>query len=228
MPTGFFDDFVCPHCKKLTSFSMDTTVDVDSFMRSLGGAGSVRVSLSAIRYRCQNPKCLRPLLVLARNTEPTVLLYPPAPGSRTLDSAAPLAVAAAYSEASQCQVIGAMRAAGAMYRKALELLCDEQGIPRTGNNAIGKTYSRLVNRVPDLQAKGLATDLVDNLHEVRLVGNDSVHEGIAFSPAELDDIAGMIEEAVEVLWVQPAQRATMKTAREARRSDSAPPAAPTG
>lgn len=110
-----------------------------------------------------------------------------------------------------------MRAAGAMYRMALELICDEKGIPRTGNNTDGKAYSRLVHRVGDLEAHGLPADLATDLHEVRLVGNDSVHEGIAFSVDELNDIAGMVEEAVQILWVQPALRVAMKAAREARR-----------
>lgn len=165
------------------------------------------------------------------DASPQLQLYPTTGAGRTLDSEAPPGIANAFAEASQCQSIGAMRAAGAMYRMALELICDEKGIPRNGKNASGGSYFSLANRVPDLAANGLPQDLVDNMHEVRLVGNDSVHEGIAFSVAELDDIAGMIEEAVQVLWVQPAQRAAMKAARDARRNGAAPasttPAAPT-
>lgn len=227
----FFDDFLCPYCRRLTSFDLEGTLPIEAVRETVGTTTYGGMRYDAARYACQNPRCGRPILVLLRGSEPMKLLHPPTPGARTLDPNAPVNIGEAYAEASQCQVIGAMRAAGAMYRMALELICDEKGIPRNGNNAAGKTYSRLVNRVGDLESKGLPHDLTTDLHEVRLVGNDSVHEGIGFSVDELDDIAGMIEEAVEVLWVQPAQRAAMKAARDARRNGAAPasntPAAPT-
>lgn len=217
---GFFDDFVCPHCSKLTSFEAEDAVEADSYQRRIGPNAYTNDVITARRYRCQNPKCRRSVLVMEKNGSGFLLAYPFVPGSRTLDSTVPSSVGDAYAEASQCQAIGAMRAAGAMYRMALELICDEQGVPRAGNNAEGKAYARLVNRVPDLEAKGLPHDLVQNMHEVRLVGNDSIHEGIAFSTDELDDVGSMIEEAAQVLWVQPAQREAMRAAREARRAGS--------
>lgn len=37
-----------------------------------------------------------------------------------------------------------------------------------------------------------------------MLGNDSVHKGLEYAPDEVADIAGLIEEAALVWYVQPA------------------------
>jgi hypothetical protein len=54
----------------------------------------------------------------------------------------------------------------------------------------------------------------DNLHEARLLGNWSLHDGLQFSPEEIDDVAQIIADAVHQLYVQPAERARLCVRRE--------------
>jgi hypothetical protein len=55
------------------------------------------------------------------------------------------------------------------------------------------------------------------MHEARLVGNDSLHDGLVYSPDELADIAELIAAAVKLAFVQPAEKEAMKEARRLRR-----------
>ncbi len=52
---------------------------------------------------------------------------------------------------------------------------------------------------------------------VRLAGNWSLHEGIEFTAEEVADVAQLIEDAVEILYVQPGRREAMRQARAERR-----------
>jgi len=61
-------------------------------------------------------------------------------------------------------------------------------------------------RVDDLASKGIDSEVVKNLHEAPLVGNDSVHDGVSYPAGELADIADLIAEAVQLAFVQPAER----------------------
>ena len=81
----------------------------------------------------------------------------------------------------------------------------------------GAIGSNLYNRITSLAAQGVSQNIVDAFHEARVVGNDAVHDGLAYSAEEIADIAELIDEAVFVLYVQPAQRARMAAARAARR-----------
>jgi hypothetical protein len=125
---------------------------------------------------------------------------------RTLDSAAPNGVRSLYQEASVCENKGALRGAGVLYRAAVEELVKDQG--GTGANLYAK--------IDSLKGK-LADELVEDFHEARLLGNDSIHAGISYSPEEVADVAGLIEEAVLQLYVHPAQKRAMRVARQARR-----------
>lgn len=53
------------------------------------------------------------------------------------------------------------------------------------------------------------------VHEARTLGNDSIHAGILYSDEEVEDSAKLIEEAVLVLYVQPAHKRAMRDARKA-------------
>ena len=63
----------------------------------------------------------------------------------------------------------------------------------------------------------LEPDLVDGLHDTRLTGNWSVHDGVAFSDDEISDLSELVKDAVEILYVQPAKRKAMAAARITRR-----------
>lgn len=134
------------------------------------------------------------------------LLYPK-PTPRELDNSAPEAVRSAFAEAAVCQAAGATRAAGVMYRAAVEEICKERG-------ASGR---KLYDRIENLGAQGLDQEIVQDFHEARLLGNDSIHDLLTYAADEVDDVADLIEEAVYALYVQPARKADYRQKRAARR-----------
>jgi hypothetical protein len=114
-----------------------------------------------------------------------------------------------FREASQAENVGALRAAGALYRAAVESLVEDQGVE--GND--------LYSRINGLEAKGVDPDLVRDLHEARLLGNWSLHEGLVFAPEEVQDVAQLLTDAVNILYVLPAARESMREARARRRDE---------
>ncbi|MFJ4633421.1 DUF4145 domain-containing protein [Streptomyces sp. NPDC088847] len=148
---------------------------------------------AAIKQRASKPR----LLVLVH----------PRRSAQTLDPAAPQEVRDLFSEGTRCQEAGALRAAAAMYRAAVEELCKERGA--TGRN--------LKEKIADLTKRGVPADVVRDLDEARTLGNWSLHDGLAFSYAEVDDVASLIQEAVFIVYVQPEQRAALRVARQQRR-----------
>jgi Domain of unknown function (DUF4145) len=77
--------------------------------------------------------------------------------------------------------------------------------------------ANLESRIDALEAQGVDADIVRDLHEARLTGNWSLHEGVEFTAEEVADLAQLIEDAVELLYVQPAYRDAMRQARAERR-----------
>ncbi len=126
---------------------------------------------------------------------------------RELPEQAPGAMRSLYREASRAENVGALRGAGALYRAAVEELVASQ-------QAEGRD---LYQRIEGLAARGVDQDIVTDLHEARLLGNWSLHEGVEFSAEEVADVADLIADAVEILYVQPARRDAMREARAARR-----------
>ncbi|WP_166389677.1 DUF4145 domain-containing protein [Nocardioides ochotonae] len=135
----------------------------------------------------------------------------PAESPRTLHKSAPEVVRSLFEEASKCEKSGAFRAAGVMYRATVEELVKEQNA--TGHN--------LYDKIESLKGT-LSTELVEDLHEARMLGNDSIHAGLTYSAEEVEDVAKLIEEAVLVLYVQPEEKRAMREARKARRDAGKP------
>lgn len=133
-------------------------------------------------------------------------LIVPAPAPRALDTSVPETVRDYYEEASTCEAHGALRGAGVLYRGAVEELVKDQGAKGTN----------LYERIESLRSR-LGDEIVDDLHESRIVGNDSIHEGLVYSREEVADIATLIEEATMTLYVHPAQKQKMRDSRAARR-----------
>lgn len=137
-----------------------------------------------------------------------ILVVWPGRTPRDLDPSCPAEVTSLYREASIAENAGALRAAGAMYRATVEELCTAQG-------ANGRD---LQERINDLVKRGVEQGVVDDLHEARLLGNWSLHEGLEFAGEEVADVADLIQEAVLAIYVQPAQRQAMRNARRQRRT----------
>lgn len=137
------------------------------------------------------------------------VMVSPSESPRELHESAPTEVRSLFAEASTCEKAKAFRAAGVMYRATVEELVKEQ--KATGGN--------LYDKIESLKGT-LSDELVEDLHEARMLGNDSIHAGITYSQEEVEDVAKLIEEAVLVLYVQPEQKRAMREARRARRTDA--------
>jgi hypothetical protein len=125
---------------------------------------------------------------------------------RELEADVPEPIRDRFREGSACEGAGAYRGAAAMYRAAVEELCKERGA----------TKKTLYDKIEELRGQ-LDVDLVRDLHEARMLGNDSVHDGLAYSPEEVADVAQLIVEMTQILYVEPAKRAAMRAARQQRR-----------
>ncbi len=132
----------------------------------------------------------------------------PAQEPRPLSPDVPEKVRDLFHEAGRAEAVEAFRLAGVGYRSVVEAICKERG-------AEGKSLHAMIG---DLARLNVPQPVIDGFHEARMLGNDSVHEGLEYAPDEVADVAGLIEEAVLVLYVQPAERQRMAAARLARRT----------
>lgn len=126
---------------------------------------------------------------------------------RELPAEAPQAMRSLYAEASVAEGAGARRGAAALYRAAVEELTRDQGA----------TQGNLEDRI-DALGKELDADLIQDLHEARILGNWSLHQGLAFSAEEVADVAELISQAVDQIYVEPRRREVMREKRAARRA----------
>ncbi|WP_328982799.1 DUF4145 domain-containing protein [Streptomyces mirabilis] len=132
----------------------------------------------------------------------------PEPVPRKVGPEVPARIRDLFDEAARTESAGAMRLAGAGYRAVVEEICKDRG-------ASGRT---LYDKITDLESRGLPSDVTQALHEARMVGNDSLHDGLEYASDELVDIAELVTEVTVILYVQPAQRARLAAARQARRA----------
>jgi hypothetical protein len=131
----------------------------------------------------------------------------PTPSPRSAPEFTPDEVGSFYAEASVAEAAGALRAAGVLYRATAEAIVKEKGCS-------GKDLYAQIN---DLSRFDVPDDLIDDLHEARILGNDSIHDGIRFSIAEVDDVAALLHEAMEDIYTIPGRHASNRESREARR-----------
>ena len=73
----------------------------------------------------------------------------------------------------------------------------------------------LYKKIDSLQGK-LEAEVIEDLHQSRIVGNESIHYGLTFSADEVGDIAELIYEACHVLYAIPAERQAFRDRRKAR------------
>lgn len=208
---------VCPNCGLASSFEHKQSIfsawpkhDPNAFD---GSQPSVSVKVLRCRY------CSRSAVVLDRRDPsrgdeegggPKIVsrrLICPEQKPRSLPESVPDEVRDLYEEASTCEQAGALRGAGVLYRAAAEALVKDR-------QAEGRD---LYARIEDLKNRGASDELVDDLHEARLLGNFSIHDGVTFAPEEIADVADLLAEACVVLYVQPAERAAMRAARKVKR-----------
>jgi hypothetical protein len=131
----------------------------------------------------------------------------PKPAPRELPESVLEPIRGLFREASLAANVGARRAAAGAYRAAAEAIVSDK--KATGGD--------LKARINALRKMGVDADLVDSLHEARLLGNWSLHEGVDFSDEEVEDVAELIADACHELYEEPARREEMRAAREAKR-----------
>lgn len=131
----------------------------------------------------------------------------PKPIPRELPESVPEPIRGLFGEGSLAANAGARRAAAGAYRAAVEAILNNKGIEG----------SKLEPRIDALGSLGVDADIVRDLHEARLLGNWSLHQGVDFSDEEVDDVAELIAEACFELYEEPARREAMRAARKAKR-----------
>lgn len=209
----------CPHCAMNTSMQIVERQNLQDLTQTFESGKKRKLTLFTVKLTCDycSGNCLflwevvNPAKIDSNSryeTTELIQVYPePEPQPRRMSSDAPPLVREIFREAALAETSGAYRLAGVGYRAVVEQITKEQGA--TGNN--------LHARITSLAAQGVPQNIVDAFHEARVVGNDAVHDGLAYSSEEIADIAELINEAVFVLYVQPTQRARMAAARAARR-----------
>jgi len=222
----------CPHCKR------DTSLEVLANHRIAPEWQARPIGIERITFFPQHDAftllrvfkcmfCAQTTLVRLRWEEGDVLesrsmqrpaveaeIIWPSRAPRELPPEAPAAVGDIFREASVCDAAGALRGAAGLLRACVEEITADQG-------AAGRN---LQDKIDDLGARvpALGTDMIRDLHDARLTGNWSLHDRVTFAADEVADVASLIEEAVDVIYVQPARRAAIAAARTARRQGEAP------
>ncbi|MGY4915964.1 DUF4145 domain-containing protein [Streptomyces sp. 900116325] len=208
----------CPHCLRHTTLTVSHHSKLSGSHRERRIPGIVRFLMTLHCNWCAYESVyLRvvgieetPIAGGIRERYTTIEFEQVWPGRtpRELAPEAPELVREVFAEAALAEAAGAFRLAGIGYRATVEQIVKERG-------AVGKN---LYERITGLKSLGASEEIVEAFHEARFVGNDAAHDALAYSTEEIADIAELINEAVLVLYVQPAQRAKMAAQRAARRT----------
>jgi hypothetical protein len=219
------DTGYCGHCKVHVSFRKLAPIELAPSYHAGPPASTAREVVIKETLICSHCGAATLVLLFFNEFEANVpvdsqqpartLVVYPAPTPRALDPSVPEKIRGLFEEAALCEVHGALRAAAVMYRAAVEEMCAHLGA--AGNN--------LFDRIEALAGLGLDTTVVEDMHEARMLGNDSIHKGLVYAPDEVADVAELIEEALVVLFVQRAQRAAFRERRRERREQARQPSA---
>jgi hypothetical protein len=212
----------CPHCSNRVAMSLRNLRWIHPELKIPGGGQEPGQHVEEQVWSCDFCEMAvvelysvdrlpmgQPNKHLARTEKRTLISRVwPAQEPRPLSQDAPDKVRDLFLEAGRAEAVAAFRLAGVGYRSVVEEICKERG-------AKGKNLHAMIG---DLAQLNVPQSVIDGFHEARMLGNDSVHDGLEYAPDEVADIADLIEEAVLVLYVQPAERQRMAAARLARRT----------
>ncbi|MFF6794372.1 DUF4145 domain-containing protein [Streptomyces filamentosus] len=220
---GLVPPGLCPNCRLHTGFSVrDSSLSTYIWPHPQAGHPSVEHQIKygmrtwlrqipAICRHCRKSVALHQLIRFNEDGKTgevlRVMQVWPERQPRELHDSVPNSVRDLFGEGARAEAAEAYRAAGAMYRATVEEICKNLG-------AEGNT---LASKINDLVNRDVTQEIVEDLHEARLLGNWSLHDGLEFSAEEVADVASLIAEAVHILYVQPEERRAMRNARKARR-----------
>jgi hypothetical protein len=145
------------------------------------------------------------------------------PGSlpKIVDDRIDIKIAVDLEEAYKCAAVSAFRATATMSRRILQVIALDKGAPKTRTTKNGKEVSmELINQIDWLYDNHIiTTDLKDAAHQVRILGNKGAHpfgpeNTNEIEPRQAEELLGLTEQFVNVLYVVPAITKSLKDDKE--------------
>jgi len=172
--------FTCPHCNCFSQHEW----------RSINRSGGFEDIYEWVTSWCL--RCQEYCIWKKRN-----LVWPVKSGIPEPTDGCPAEVLVVYDEARQVFPFSP-RAAAALLRLAIQIICKENGLPGNDLNA----------DIGTLVKNGLSEQIKQSLDLVRVVGNNAVHPGqidIENNKDHIEKFFSLVNLIVEVLIVQPAR-----------------------
>lgn len=227
------DVAACPYCGEVSTFDVDGRIQLEPEFVDFTSTDWERITstrevdpdtkeIIAIRCRaCAGLVILRDTFGMTSTGEeaPGVgvverrVIDPPG-SARRLPDEAPELMVSFFQEAGVCEAVGALRAAGGLYRSAAEAMLDSK--------VEGRDIPAKVKKFVQLQEvdPSLAEELEATFTDARLVGREALHHGVDYSAQEIGELAELLCDAAEAVFAQPAQREGRRQ-RQAQRIQAA-------
>lgn len=227
------DVAACPYCGEVSTFDVDGRIQLEPEVVDFTDTDWERITstrevdpdtkeIIAIRCRaCAGLVILMDTFGMTSTGEeaPGVgvverrVIDPPG-SARRLPDEAPELMASFFQEAGVCEAVGALRAAGGLYRSAAEAMLDSRV---TGRDIPAKVNQFV--QLPEVDPS-LAEELKATFTDARLVGREALHHGVDYSAQEIGELAELLCDAAEAVFAQPAQRQRRRQ-RQAQRIHAA-------
>ena len=227
------DVAACPYCGEVSTFDVDGRIQLEPEVVDFTDTDWERITstravdpdtkeIIAIRCRaCAGLVILMDTFGMTSTGEeaPGVgvverrVIDPPG-SARRLPDEAPELMASFFQEAGVCEAVGALRAAGGLYRSAAEAMLDSRV---TGRDIPAKVNQFV--QLPEVDPS-LAEELKATFTDARLVGREALHHGVDYSAQEIGELAELLRDAAEAVFAQPAQRERRRQ-RQAQRIHAA-------
>lgn len=227
------DVAACPYCGEVSTFDVDGRIQLEPEFVDFTSTDWERITstravdpdtkeIIAIRCRaCAGLVILMDTFGMTSTGEeaPGVgvverrVIDPPG-SARRLPDEAPELMASFFQEAGVCEAVGALRAAGGLYRSAAEAMLDSK-VEGRDIPAKVKKFVQLTEVDPSL-----AEELEATFTDARLVGREALHHGVDYSAQEIGELAELLCDAAEAVFAQPAQRQRRRQ-RQAQRIHAA-------
>ena len=227
------DVAACPYCGEVSTFDVDGRIQLEPEFVDFTSTDWERITstrevdpdtkeIIAIRCRaCAGLVILMDTFGMTSTGEeaPGVgvverrVIDPPG-SARRLPDEAPELMVSFFQEAGVCEAVGALRAAGGLYRSAAEAMLDSK--------VEGRDIPAKVKKFVQLQEvdPSLAEELEATFTDARLVGREALHHGVDYSAQEIGELAELLCDAAEAVFAQPAQRQRRRQ-RQAQRIQAA-------
>ena len=227
------DVAACPYCGEVSTFDVDGRIQLEPEVVDFTDTDWERITstravdpdtkeIIAIRCRaCAGLVILMDTFGMTSTGEeaPGVgvverrVIDPPG-SARRLPDEAPELMASFFQEAGVCEAVGALRAAGGLYRSAAEAMLDSRV---TGRDIPAKVNQFV--QLPEVDPS-LVEELKATFTDARLVGREALHHGVDYSAQEIGELAELLCDAAEAVFAQPAQRQRRRQ-RQAQRIQAA-------